>query len=419
MRGCWWRLAVLMGMLVLGAGKGWAQTKVVTVSLLPYGWMSQQELSVQHPDPNREGWLISGPPGGVAWRGVGEVAVDEQGRIYVGLPIWASGSAPKSAARGQGDKLRVLVVNARRKGEIERTMDFPTRSLDRLDLRLAADGTLLLVADDKLMRLGRDGRPTAEMPLPNTQKEYEPWYLQSSTTGRTVRVRFNYKNSMLVDTQTLTVLKRCEELNDLNDLGGMPDDLELASAVETTQPTLTYGLEQEVFCEAKQRLRQFGDIDFVPSIVDGRRFLAITSKTIALRKLSGETVWTSSAPPGRVLQKEEGEDRLSRDASRVAVRVLRQVQYREPVRWDGSGAPAKAFREVQFRPSQSRGERTIEVEDSIVVWDVASGRLLGQVQVQGPMEGRNFKANSSFALSPNGRLLAVLQDGLLIVWKLE
>jgi hypothetical protein len=66
-------------------------------------------------------------------------------------------------------------------------MDFPTKSLDRLDLRLAADGTLLVVADDKLMRVGGDGRPTAEMALPNAQKEFEPWYLQSSTTGHTVR----------------------------------------------------------------------------------------------------------------------------------------------------------------------------------------------------------------------------------------
>jgi hypothetical protein len=412
----WWRLAVLIGMLAFGTSNGWAQTKVMTVSLQPYGWMSQQELSLQHPNPERAGWLISGPPGGVAWRGVGEVAVDIHGRIYVGLPIWASGAAPKSAARGDGDKLRVLVLNAGGKG---RTMDFPTKSLDRLDLRLAADGTLLLVADDKLIRVGKDGQPTAELALPNAQKEYEPWYLQSSTTGRTVRVRINYKNSMLVDTQTLTVLKQCQEVSDLNDFGGMTDEMELASAVETTQPTLTYGLEREVFCEKKERLPQFGDIDFVPSIVNNGRFLAISSETIALRRLNGETVWTRSPPAGRVLQKSEGEDRLSQDASRVGVRILRRVQYREPVRWDGNGAPPKTFREVQFRPSQSRGERTLEVEDSIAVWDVANGRLVGQVPVQRSDDNPYFKMNSSFALSPDGRLLAVLQDGLLIVWRME
>lgn len=361
MAGCWWRRAVLAGMLGLGTRYGWAQTKVMTVSLRPYGWMSQEELSVQHPNPEREGWLISGPPGGMAWRGVGEVAVDAQGRVYVGLPIWASGAAPKSAARGVGDKLRVLVLNAGVKGAVERTMDFPTRSLDRLDLRLAADGALLLVADDKLMRLGADGRPTAELALPNTQKEYEPWYLQSSATGRTIRIRFNYKTSMLVDTQTLTVLKRCQESDDMNDTGGMTDDLELASQVETTEPNATYGLEREVFCEKRERLRQFGDITFSPSIVDDERFLAIGRETIALEKMSGETLWTGRAPVVRMLE----ENRLSRDGSRVAVRLLRGELYHEPVNWDENGSPAKVFEQVQFTRPRTR---EVEIEDSVAVW---------------------------------------------------
>lgn len=401
----------MAGMVWLSMSYGWAQTKVMTVSLKPYGWMSQEELSVQHPDPERQGWTTSGPPGGMAWRGVGEVAVDGRGHVYVGLPIWASGAAPMSAARGVGDKLRVLVLNARVKGAVERTMDFPTRSLDRLDLRLAADGTLLLVADDKLMRVGADGRPTLELALPNAEKEYEPWYLESSTTGRTVRVRFNSKTSMLVDTQTLTVLKRCQESDDMNDTGGMTDDLELASQVETTQPDLTYGLEREVFCEKRERLRQFGDIAFWPSVLDDERFLAIGTETIALRKLSGETLWTSRAPAGRML---DG-DRLSRDGSRVAARLLRGVLYHEPVNWDGNGTPTNVFKLVQFSRPRTR---TVEVEDSIAVWEVATGRLVGHAPVQSEPGGGYFKQNSSFALSPDGRLLAVLQDGLVILWRM-
>ncbi|MGO8790884.1 MAG: hypothetical protein ACLQVL_26365 [Terriglobia bacterium] len=411
MAGCCWRRAVLTGMLGLGTSFGWAQTKVMTVSLKPYGWMSQEELSVQHPDPDREGYTISGPPGGMAWRGVGEVVVDGQGRVYVGLPIWASGAAPKSAARGVGDKLRVLVLKAGVKGQVERTMDFPTRSLDRLDMRLALDGTLLLVADDKLMRVGADGRPTAELPLPNAEKEYEPWYLESSTTGRTVRVRFNYKTSLLVDAQTLAVLKRCQEPDDLNDIGGMTDDLELSSQVETTQPGLTYGLEREVFCEKRERLRQFGDIAFSPSVVDDERFLAIGREMIALRKLNGETLWTSRAPAERMLD----EDRLSRDGSRVAVRLLRSVLYHEPVNWPENGSLAKTFEQVQFTRPRTR---TVEIEDSIAVWEVATGRLVGHAPVQREPGDGYFNQNSSFALSPDGRLLAVLQDGLLILWKI-
>src|ERR1035441_3972825 len=69
-----------------------------------------------------------------------------RGMVYVGLPVWTTGYAPKNSVRGTSDKLRVLVVNAEADGRVERTMDFPTQSLNRLDLRLAADGKLLVLA---------------------------------------------------------------------------------------------------------------------------------------------------------------------------------------------------------------------------------------------------------------------------------
>ena len=222
---------------------------------------------------------------------------------------------------------------------------------------------------------------------------------------------FRSKTSVLVDAQTLTVLKRCQESDDMNDLGGMTDDLELASQVETTEPNVTHGLEREVFCEKRERLRQFGDITFSPSVVDDERFLAIGKETIALRKLSGETLWTSRAPAGRMLD----ENRLSRDGSRVAVRLLRGVLYHEPVNWDENGSPAKIFKQVQFTRPRTR---EVEVEESVAVWEVATGRLLGQAPVQSESGIGYFRQNSSFALSPDGRLLAVLQDGILILWKM-
>ena len=153
----------------------------------------------------------------------------------------------------------------------------------------------------------------------------------------------------------------------------------------------------------------------MPSLVDDTHFLAIARDKLALRKLTGETVWTSRAPGGRSLQAELAQDRLSRDGRRVAVRLLRAVVCQEPVNWDRSRTPGKIFHEVQFRRP---GTRTVEIEGSIAVWEAASGRLLAQVPVQNLEGDRKFKLNSSFALSPDGRLLAVLQDGLLVLWKL-
>jgi hypothetical protein len=271
------------------------------------------------------------------------------------------------------------------------------------------------VANDKMMRVGADGRPVAELALPDEEKKYEGWYLQSSTTGRTVQVRLNDHTSMLVDAQTFEVLKHCQEPTYRDDTGVMTDHLEFTTAEEGARPHVTYVLERQEYCGKRECLLSFGDTPFVPSLVDDTHFLAIARDKLALRKLTGETVWTSRAPAARSLQAELAQDRLSRDGNRVAVRLLRDVVYQEPVNWDRSRTPGKIFQEVQFRRPSTR---TVEIEDSIAVWEVASGRLLAQVPVQNVEGDRKFKMNSSFALSPDGRLLAVLQDGLLVLWKL-
>jgi len=80
----------------------------------------------------------------------------------------------------------------------------------------------------------------------------------------------------------------------------------------------------------------------------------------------------------------------------------------------------KVLRPVEHRKPESLHSDTVEVEDQIAVWDVATGRLAGQAPIQADDSASMFyKAGSAFALSPDGRLLAVLQDGLLVVWNLE
>jgi|GEM_PF-4914908 len=417
MRGYLWRLAVSTGMLALGLGCGWTQTRIATIPLQPYGAMTAKELFESHPDPDRKGWMIVGPPTGVNWIGGSTVTIGEQGRVYVGLAIWASGGAPVNTFRGTGDKLRLLVLNAKDNGRLVQKIDFPARSLDRLDLRLAGDGILLITANDKLMRVGIDGRPTAELSLPNVQKQFDPWYLQSSTTGRTLRVRLNDARALLVDTKTLKLLNDCHEASDRNDFGTMTDDMELDDPVETPFPNTTRGLETEVFCRKGHRLSQFGDIDFVPLVVDDHRFLAIDTGTLALRKLTGETVWTRSAPPGRVLEKAAEYQKLSRDGTRVAVRVFRPVQYHYPVRMERKPPTATLFRTVQFLRYGVPRSRTVMVDDTIDVRDVASGRLIARVPIQDP-EGDLFQPYARFALGPHGRLLAIIEDGKLTLWQL-
>jgi hypothetical protein len=398
-------LFAAIGMLCLDCAG--AQTKLLTLDLTPFGVMTQAELRVQYPIPNpppaQAGYTTSGPLGGIAWSGVGEVAIDSQERIYVGLPLWTSGAAPKNALRGTGDKLRVLVLATADISAAPHTLDFPTQSLDRLDLRVAPDDTLLVLADDQLMRVDGTGRPIAKIAIPNKQQAFEAWYVSESNTGRTLRLSLNDKFLMLVDSRTLAVLKQCQPTTSLTDEGTMTDDFELDSRLEGK--TLKRDLTRQPFCGKNETVAGFTDIGFVPTIVDETRFLAVADSTIALRTLTGQTLWSAKAPQDRRLETGEGQPLVSRQGNRVAVRLFKTVQVH---------LPASLNPEDQINGTWDK-TRTEQVEDAIAVWDLAGGNLVAQVPVP---PGADYEPNAQFTLSPNGRLLTVLKQGTLSVWRL-
>jgi hypothetical protein len=385
----------------------WAQTKLLTLDLTPYGVMTQAELRVQYPIPNppagEAGYTTSGPLGGIAWSGVGDVVIDSQERLYVGLPIWTSGAAPKNALRGQGDKLRMLVLTTADITAAPHTVDFPTQSLDRLDLRIASDNTFVVLANDQLMRVSTDGKTIAKIDIPNQQQGLDAWFVSQSNTGRTLRLRENDKFLMLVDSRTLAVIKRCQSSNGLTDEGSMTDDFELQSQLEGN--TLKRDLVRQAFCAKGEVVAGFTDISFVPTIVDGTHFLAVEDAAIALRTLSGQTLWSAKAPLDRTLEKGEGQPLVSRDASRVAVRVFKTIKVQ---------LPDSMSLEDQAKGTWNK-TKNVQVEDTVAIWDLAAGQLVAQVPLPG---GEYYEPNAQFALSPNGHLLTVLKHGTLTVWRL-
>ena len=405
------KCAVLMWTAGLLMRSGWAQTKIVTIDLAPHGSMTRAELNVQHPipdpPPRYKGYTVAGPPGGIAWFGMGTVAADGNGYVFVALPIWASGAAPKNPLRGQGDKLRLLVVNGA--GEVERTIDFPATSLDRVALSLAGDGTPLVFAGDTLIRIDTDGNPTAKLSVPNEQKDYEVWDLATSTTGRTVRLRLNAKHVMMVDSASLKVVKQCPDDADGNDVGTFTDDMVLSSQVEADKPNLIYGLEREAFCAKRERLTQFGDITFGPTIVDDERLLAVSSDAMALRKLSGETMWTSRPPAEVEFYGADGEARMSRDRRRMAVLLMRKIKHQEP----------DSLNPIDQQNGTYRKVTTETVPDSIGIWEVSTGKMVGHASLAGRVEDRDLTPNPQFALSQDGRLLAVVEEGALTLWRID
>jgi hypothetical protein len=451
---CGWIYLGLCGAGLIGAELTWAQgasdvsarkavgaTRMAEVSLRAQGWMTQTELSKEHTiteEGKYKGYIQSGPPGGTAWRGVGEVVVDNSGRVFVGLPIWASGAAPRSEVRGEGDKLRIVVVDAS-KAAAEAKWDFPTQSLARLDLRLAGDAVPLVFAGDKLMRVGADGKTTAELAVPNEAKEYEVWDVTSSRSGRKVRLQLNNDLRILVDARTLAVLGTCHEDADNptprrkqgelsfsragdNDNGTFTDEVELMSNTEGEFPNTTPELDREKFCQKREKMTAFGAIDFAPSIVDDDLLLAVTKGSVALRAMTGETVgkvlWTRAAPEGRQFETWENSALVSRNGDRVAIRVMRSIVYQEPVKLERGSREISPLLRVQL-PSRGRPRtRQLEVEDRIEVLELATGRVVAEVSIQERDEDLTFKMKASYSLSPDGKLLAILQDGVVVVWKI-
>lgn len=100
-----WRGAAWTVALAIAQYSGWAQTKAATVELKPYGVITQPELDKMHPlddpRPQYKGYVTSGPPGGIAWRGVGALASDGGGMLYVGLPVWAPATRQRIRCVGQ------------------------------------------------------------------------------------------------------------------------------------------------------------------------------------------------------------------------------------------------------------------------------------------------------------------------------
>ncbi len=415
--------------------------RVAAVSLRESGWMTQSELSRQSTiteEGKYKGYIRTGPEGGVTWSGVGEVVAEDGGRVLVGLPIWASGVAPRSPVRGEGDKLRVVVVDAA-KGAVEATWDFPTQSLWRLSLGLASDGVPLVFAGDKLMRVGADGKPTAELAVRNVEKEYEAWDVASSVSGRKVRLRLNGDFRMMVDAGTLAVLGVCHEdtdnptpvykqgadtfsQNTTNDGGTFTDDEEFMTNSEGDFPKFVERLDREKFCRKRERIEGFGTIDFAPTIVDDARLIAMRKDRIALRTIGGEagngkTLWTHVAPAGRMFEAWEGAAVVSRNGERMAVRLLKTEVYQEPTKLE-VGRRRSPLVEVQLRSRERPRTKEVDVEAGIEVLDVATGRVLAEVPIDEKNPDLEFKAKARFSLSPDGKRLAILQDGQVVVWAL-
>jgi hypothetical protein len=70
------------------------------------------------------------------------------------------------------------------------------------------------------------------------------------------------------------------------------------------------------------------------------------------------------------------------------------------------------MRIAQYQPPETTQTTPRTVEDSVGVWDLVSGDLVGEVPLLGHTTDRFFNPDAQIALSPDGKLLSVLEDGV-------
>jgi hypothetical protein len=91
------------------------------------------------------------------------------------------------------------------------------------------------------------------------------------------------------------------------------------------------------------------------------------------------------------------------------VRLYRSASYKGPT----NDSP-EAIRNGTWR---GRIE-TIKIEDSIGVWDIETGKMVSRIVMPGHTEFRHYDPQAYFALSPDGKTLAIVEDTTATIWRL-
>jgi hypothetical protein len=367
-----------------------AQTRLWSVSLKAMGWQ----------DPYARFAKSAGMPKdfdlGTVVRN--ELAVGDDGQVSTGFGILAQAPAPAKT-------LRVAVLDGKN-GALLRLKDYPTPMLNRTAVMNAADGTLLVVAMDKVLRVNADGAIEESVPLP-TQPEINPGlWITESPSGKTLLMTTDEKTFRFVRTDTLATVAECASPED--ELDELSDDLTLSMA-DSPQG---FGLHIGKFCAPMAPLwsLQNGHTSDVRLIGDSD-LLEVTLSQIHRITLKNKPVW-SWTPPGKAVPFPIAGIALSQSGGRVAIPL---VVYRQlpptpchdvcPIRQMSGGTPQPVCVTCPGMPNFEK------MFPGIVVLDAGSGRQIAIV----PLRDAD-SSQLALALSPDGHKLAVLNKDVVELW---
>jgi hypothetical protein len=384
--------------LALAAVAANAQTKVWSIHLETVGWQDpyvEMDARFKTPAPAKSGTRPAQPRDatgvgssavpmdldlGVIWPD--ELVLDASGQVIVGFAAKRAGpTAPKA--------LRVVTLNGK-DGSMVRQMDLPAATWDRTAVMLAGDGALLVVAGDRVQRVKSDGTIGISIPIP-PQPEINPGlWVRQSPSGRTLMMTTDEKSFRFVRTDTLAAVAECRLEND--EIHTLTDDLAVSMAENKTNG---FELHYGPLCGPMKMLWNLADSrsSSVHLLEDGS-VLEVGQGEVRQLTVSDKTVW-SWKPSGDAHPSDLDGFSASRNGERMALELTAYRTLHSPSCMECKG------------PSyESWGE-------GIAVLDAKSGELAATVPLDHAKQNR-----LAFALSPDGRKLAVMHDGVLELWAL-
>jgi hypothetical protein len=371
-----------------GAKRIEAQTLLWSVSLKPLGWQ----------DPYAQ--VDTAKP--VQWDSPiyrQELAVGPAGDVYIGLNRFEQSPA-------KSKMLRVVQLDGK-SGSAVRQTDFPTPKLDRTAVLMAGDGTLLVVAGDRVQRVRSDGTTQQSIPLP-PQPDINPGlWVTESPSGRTLLLTTDEKTFRFVRTDTLAAIAECrsknEELDELND----------SLAISMFDGSHGFELHEGQFCAHMSLLWSVADRSNEVRLLDNQNVLEFGVRHVRLFTLKDKPVWNWDSPGKAVPEKNEG-IAIPISENRVAFPIVVFHNLPRPPCHDV--CPLGSFTDSPQRPSCEVCPGTPRYETEflgIVVLDTATGKQLGIVPLH------NADSNKlAFALSPDGHNLAIMNNAVVELWSL-
>jgi hypothetical protein len=329
-----------------------------------------------------------------------QLAMNAAGQVYAGFGI--IGQKP-----GATKTLRVTVLDGK-SGSVVRQIDFPAPMLDRTAVLAASDGTLLVVAGDRVQRVNADGVTQTSVPLPPQPKINPGLWVTESPTGRTLLLTTDEKLFRFLRTDTLATVVECRTKND--EIDQLSDDL----AISMANGPHGFDLHVGPFC---------GDMPLLWTLADNRSsdvrllddsdVLEIGLHRVRRITLEDKTVWSWDAP-GKTVPEAIYGVAISTSGGRVAFPLV--VFHDLPPGPCSDVCPVAQFDATAQRPScelcnsEPRFETLIT---GIAVLDAGTGKQVAMIALE-----HTSGDHLAFALSPDGHRLAIMNGPDLQLWSL-